>query len=485
MVIKMGVLSSLEPNGVFKYFEELCQIPHGSGNCKQISDYLVQFAKDHNLEWQQDEMFNVIMIKEASVGYEDVEPVILQGHMDMVAVKESGCDIDLEKDQLRLRVEGDYISADGTTLGGDDGIAVAYALAILADDSMKHPRLEVIITTEEEVGMEGATALNPSICKGRKLLNIDSEEEGILLTSCAGGCRAHTEVPVEREDASGVLYEIRFAGMLGGHSGTEIDKEHGNAIKFIGRTLKMLRQDIDYWVYELAGGDKDNAIACDSYAQIVINDADSNKLEDTFKQIQKVFQSEYATKEPDMEITLQKKEKGTYKALTRKDSAKIADYLFVIPNGIQNMSVDIKGLVETSLNVGIMRLSEDKLATDSAIRSSITSAKEALKEQVATICGLFGGEISYHGEYPGWQFNPDSELRQNMIALYEEMFGETPKVEALHAGLECGIMCEKLPGLDCVSFGPNILDIHTTEERLSISSTKRMWDYIVRLLEKK
>ena len=216
----MGVLSSLEPNGVFKYFEELCQIPHGSGNCKQISDYLVQFAKNHNLEWQQDEMFNVIMIKEASVGYEDVEPVILQGHMDMVAVKEPGCDIDLEKDPLRLRVEGDYISADGTTLGGDDGIAVAYALAILADDSMKHPRLEVIITTEEEVGMEGATALNPSICKGRKLLNIDSEEEGILLTSCAGGCRAHTEVPVEREDASGVLYEIRFAGMLGGHSGT-------------------------------------------------------------------------------------------------------------------------------------------------------------------------------------------------------------------------------------------------------------------------
>lgn len=485
MVIKMGVLSSLEPNGVFKYFEELCQIPHGSGNCKQISDYLVQFAKDHNLEWQQDEMFNVIMIKEASEGYEDVEPVILQGHMDMVAVKEPGCDIDLEKDPLRLRVEGDYISADGTTLGGDDGIAVAYALAILADDSMKHPRLEVIITTEEEVGMEGATALDPSICKGRKLLNIDSEEEGILLTSCAGGCRAHTEVPVEREDVSGVLYEIHFAKMLGGHSGTEIDKEHGNAIKFIGRALKMLRQDVDFVIYQLAGGDKDNAIACDSYAQIVINDADSNKLEDTFKQIQKVFQSEYATKEPDMEISLEKKEEGTYKALTKKDSAKIADYLFVMPNGIQNMSVDIKGLVETSLNVGIMRLLDDKLTTDSAIRSSITSAKQALKEQVATICGLFGGEISYHGEYPGWQFNTDSEMRHSMIQLYEEMFGQTPKVEALHAGLECGIMCEKLPGLDCVSFGPNILDIHTTEERLSISSTKRMWDYIVKFLERK
>lgn len=481
----MGVLSSLEPNGVFKYFEELCQIPHGSGNCKQISDYLVQFAKDHNLQWQQDEMFNVIMIKEASEGYENVATVILQGHMDMVAVKEPDCDIDMEKEPLRLRVDGDFISADGTSLGGDDGIAVAYALAILDDDSIKHPKLEVIITTEEEVGMEGATALDASICQGRKLLNLDSEEEGILLSSCAGGCRAHTEVPVARENVTGDLYELRFAKMLGGHSGAEIDKEHGNAIKFIGRALRMLRQDVDFNVYTLEGGEKDNAIACDSFAQLVIKATDADKLQNAVKKVQETFKAEYATKEPSMEIILQKKGSDTYNALTKVDSAKVADYLFVLPNGIQNMSVDMKGLVETSLNVGIMRLLEDKITTDSAIRSSIATAKQALKEQVQVICELYGGEVTYHGEYPGWQFDPNSALRQDMVKLYEEMFGQTPQVVAIHAGLECGILCEKLPGLDCVSFGPNMYDIHTTEERLSISSTKRMWDYVIKLLEKK
>lgn len=481
----MGVLSSLEPNGVFKYFEELCQIPHGSGNCKQISDYLVQFAKDHNLQWQQDEMFNVIMIKEASEGYENVATVILQGHMDMVAVKEPDCDIDMEKEPLRLRVNGDFISADGTSLGGDDGIAVAYALAILDDDSIKHPKLEVIITTEEEVGMEGATALDASICQGRKLLNLDSEEEGILLSSCAGGCRAHTEVPVARENVTGDLYELRFAKMLGGHSGAEIDKEHGNAIKFIGRALRMLRQDVDFNVYTLEGGEKDNAIACDSFAQLVIKATDADKLQNAVKKVQETFKAEYATKEPSMEIILQKKGSDTYNALTKVDSAKVADYLFVLPNGIQNMSVDMKGLVETSLNVGIMRLLEDKITTDSAIRSSIATAKQALKEQVQVICELYGGEVTYHGEYPGWQFDPNSALRQDMVKLYEEMFGQTPQVVAIHAGLECGILCEKLPGLDCVSFGPNMYDIHTTEERLSISSTKRMWDYVIKLLEKK
>lgn len=481
----MGVLSSLEPNGVFKYFEELCQIPHGSGNCKQISDYLVQFAKDHNLQWQQDEMLNVIMIKEASEGYENVAPVILQGHMDMVAVKEPDCDIDMEKEPLRLRVDGDFISADGTSLGGDDGIAVAYALAILDDDSIKHPKLEVIITTEEEVGMEGATALDASICQGRKLLNLDSEEEGILLSSCAGGCRAHTEVPVARENVTGDLYELRFAKMLGGHSGAEIDKEHGNAIKFIGRALRMLRQDVDFNVYTLEGGEKDNAIACDSFAQLVIKATDADKLQNAVKKVQETFKAEYATKEPSMEIILQKKGSDTYNALTKVDSAKVADYLFVLPNGIQNMSVDMKGLVETSLNVGIMRLLEDKITTDSAIRSSIATAKQALKEQVQVICELYGGEVTYHGEYPGWQFDPNSALRQDMVKLYEEMFGQTPQVVAIHAGLECGILCEKLPGLDCVSFGPNMYDIHTTEERLSISSTKRMWDYVIKLLEKK
>lgn len=485
MVIKMGVLSSLEPNKVFQYFEEICKIPHGSGNCKQISDYLVNFAKEHQLQWQQDALYNVIMVKEASVGYEEEEPVIIQGHMDMVAVKEPECDIDMAKEGLRLAIDGDYIYAQGTSLGGDDGIAVAYALAILDDDTLKHPRLEVIITTEEEVGMDGATALDPSICIGRKMLNIDSEEEGTLLTSCAGGCKAHIQIPVSRIEMSGDLYELRFSKMLGGHSGTEIDKERGNAIKFLARALRLLQEKVDFQIYKMEGGEKDNAIACDAFAQIVVLPADTDRLQEAFRQMKEVFHSEYATKEPKMAITLTRIDSGKYRVLTQNDSGKVADYLFILPNGVQAMSVDIKGLVETSLNIGVMRLTEEELLTDSAIRSSIATAKQAVKEQLEIICHLYQGKISYHGEYPGWQFQPDSSLRQSMVTIYEEMFGKVPKVEALHAGLECGILCEKLPGLDCVSFGPDIFDIHTTDEKLSISSTKRMWEYIIRILEQK
>lgn len=482
----MGILTELEPKQVFKFFEEICQIPHGSGNCKAISDYLVTFAKERNLQWQQDDMYNVIMIKEATEGYVQEEPFVIQGHMDMVAVKKADCDINLEQDGLRLKIDGDRIYAEGTTLGGDDGIAVAFALAILDSQDLKHPRIEAIFTTEEEVGMEGATALDPSICKGRRLLNLDSEEEGILLTSCAGGCRAHVEIPVVREAKQGVIYKIQIDHMYGGHSGTEIDKEHGNAIKLLARALYMLQKQILVCLVDAYGGGKDNAIPRDAYAYILIQEKDSKSAEAIFEQIQKAFHSEYATKEPTMTVTMEQSDGNTDKGVVSAETTTvIAKYLMAIPNGIQHMSIDIEGLVETSLNVGIMELKDNIFTTDSAIRSSIESAKEEVKNQMAIITELSGGSISYHGEYPGWQYNPDSKLRKNMIRIYREMFGKEPEVQALHAGLECGILCDKLPGLDCVSFGPDIFDIHTTEERLSISSTKRMWDYVVRILAEK
>ena len=483
---EMGVLTELEPKSVFQFFEELCQIPHGSGNCQAISNYLVDFAKKRNLQWQQDEMHNVIIIKEATAGYEQEEPYVIQGHMDMVAVKKADCDIDLMKDGLRLKVDGDRVYAEGTTLGGDDGIAVAFALAIMDASDLKHPRIEAIFTTEEEVGMEGASALDPSICKGRRLLNLDSEEEGILLTSCAGGCRAHVEISVGRENKTGTLYKIQLDNMFGGHSGTEIDKEHGNAIKLLGRVVYMLSKVSPVSLVESYGGGKDNAIPRDAYAVIMVNDQDNKAVENAFEEIRKAFHSEYATKEPSMTCEMTKMEDRAEKSVvTSEKTIAIAKYLLAIPNGIQHMSIDIEGLVETSLNVGIMELKEDVFTTDSAIRSSIEIAKMEVKEQMAVIAELSGGSISYHGEYPGWQYNPDSELRKKMLRIFKEMFGKEAEVQALHAGLECGILCEKLPGLDCVSFGPDIFDIHTTEEQLSISSTKRMWDYVVRILAEK
>lgn len=482
----MGVLTELEPKSVFHFFEEICQIPHGSGNCQAISDYLVTFAKERNLQWQQDEMHNVIIIKEATSGYENEEPYVIQGHMDMVAVKKADCDINLEKDSLRLKVDGDRIYAEGTTLGGDDGIAVAFALAIMDAAELKHPRIEAIFTTEEEVGMEGASALDSSICRGRRLLNLDSEEEGILLTSCAGGCRAHVEIPFTREKKSGVVYKIQLDKMFGGHSGTEIDKEHGNAIKLLGRTIYMLQKESPVYLVESFGGGKDNAIPRDAFATIMVDENDTKTVEKAFEQVKDAFHSEYATKEPEMTFTMvQTDAKAEKNVVSAKATTDISKYLMAIPNGIMHMSVDIEGLVETSLNVGIMELKDNIFTTDSAIRSSVETAKQEVKDQMAVIAEAFGGEISYHGEYPGWQYNPDSKLRKNMLRIYKEMFGKEAEVQALHAGLECGILCEKLPGLDCVSFGPDIFDIHTTEEQLSISSTKRMWDYVVRILAEK
>ena len=468
---------------MFYYFEEICNIPHGSGNLDGISSYLEQFAKSHGLFCIRDKSNNIIIVKEATNGYENVEPIILQGHMDMVAVKKPECDIDMAKDPLRLNIDGDFVYAEGTSLGGDDGIAVAYILAILDSDDISHPRIEAVITTDEEVGMEGATAIDLSMLKAKRMLNIDSEEEGILLTSCAGGARVDCRIPVSREEMQGERYQIKISGLLGGHSGCEIHKERGNAIKLMGRILHMLLQEMPLQLVALEGGEKDNAIAREAEVCICIASEYETKLEVLLKEIESVIKNEYKTKECNVEITCKKVEINEEKALDVNSTKKIIDFLAILPNGVMAMSTDIEGLVETSLNVGILRLENEVLIASSAVRSSIESAKKYLIEQVTTIVNLLDGTVGVYGEYPGWQYNSDSKLRAVMVDVYKEMFGEEPKVEAIHAGLECGIMVSKIPGLDCVSFGPNMYDIHTTEERLSISSTERMWNYILEILK--
>ncbi|MCH5250747.1 MAG: aminoacyl-histidine dipeptidase [Lachnospiraceae bacterium] len=508
----MGVLTGLEPKTVFRYFEEICNIPHGSGNERQLSNYIKDFAEKRNLSCIQDEWNNIIVIKEATTGYEAEEPIILQGHMDMVAVKEPESDIDMSKDPLRLEIDGDYITARGTSLGGDDGIAVAYALALLDSNDIPHPCLEVIITVGEETGMDGAREIDLSMLKSKRLLNLDNEEEGILLTSCAGGARADCKLPVSLEKRRGITLKIQVSGLKGGHSGAEIIKEGGNANCIMGRVLDAIIQKTSASLVSIEGGLADNAIPIFCEAVIIVEKAEVNESFDIVSKIENDIQTELTIK--DSGVTVSIKERRDYaditgigytastnetastetseiqeeiyvNCLTPESMKKAVSYIMAMPNGIQAMSADVKNLVETSLNLGIMKLTGDTLLLEYSIRSSIESSKEALISKLKAISDLAGAEVEIRGDYPGWAYKQDSPLRDKMVRIYERMYGSKPRIEAIHAGLECGIISSKIKDLDCISYGPDMKDIHTTGEVLSISSVKRVWDYLLEILKDK
>ena len=481
----MGVLSDLEPKEVFGYFEEICGIPHPSYKEKQLSDYCVKFAERRGLEVHQDSLGNIIIIKEATAGYESVEPLIIQGHLDMVCEKEPGCDIDFEKDGLRLYVDGDYVAARGTTLGGDDGIAIAMALAILGSDSLEHPRIEAVFTVSEEVGMEGASAIDLSVLRGHKLLNLDSEEEGYLLTSCAGGCRANIFLPVSYETRYGKRYRISVKGLTGGHSGAEIDKGRANSNLVLGRLLLALEGALDFGIESMSGGLKDNAIPRESAVSVVVDGEAEEKLKVLVAETEAVIRSEYAVTEPDLHITAQPDGETEARTLTGGCREAVITLINLLPNGIQSMSADIKGLVETSLNLGILKLTESQLELHYAVRSSVQTAKEFVVEKLRCLTKILGGDLTLEGVYPAWEYRKDSVLRDDMVRIYKEMFGKEPVIQAIHAGLECGLLAGKIENLDAVSIGPDMSGIHTTEERLSISSTGRMWEYVTEIIRQK
>lgn len=480
----MKVLENLEPKKVFHYFEEICNIPHGSRNTKQISDYLVDFAKAHGLTYYQDELNNVVIIKEASKGYENAEPVIIQGHMDMVCEKEKGCDIDFEKEGLRLYVEGDFVKAKDTTLGGDDGIAVAYALAILDSDELAHPRLEVVITVDEEIGMLGAIDIDLSMLKGHTMLNLDSDEEGHFLTSCAGGMSMITELPVKRVSQSGLKMLLTVTGLEGGHSGSEIHKEHGNANILMGRLLKQIMDITPFGIISMDGGLKDNAIPRECNCEILLPEESADAVMQVAETLDQAFKNEFCVSDAKVEVLCKKEEVCETKMLDYTSVHKVIFYLRTVPNGVQHMSMMMPGLVETSLNLGILNLKDDMFETVTSVRSSVSTRKEDLKDQVTQLVEMLGGEVTIEGDYPAWEYQPNSKMRDTIAEIYRELFGKEAIFEAIHAGLECGLFSEKIPNLDCVSFGPMNYDIHTPKERLSISSTERMWKLIVEYLKR-
>ena len=478
--MKAVKLAGLQPEAVFGYFEKLCSIPHGSGDTKRISDYLVGFAQEHGLRYIQDELNNVILFADGTAGYEDHEPVILQGHMDMVCEKDADCPIDFTRDGLDVTHDGEYVFARGTTLGGDDGIAVAYALAVLADKSIPHPPLEVVITVDEETGMFGAAGIDLSMLRGKKLINIDSEDEGIFTVSCAGGARATIEMKADRHAVYGPCIRLKVDGLAGGHSGVEIDKNRANANKVMGEFLNLVKQRMPLCLTALEGGSKDNAIPRSCSASMVAMGMHLEQINDIAAQLQEKIRAEYA--EPEAVISADNIEALGGNALSTQDTDRIIGLLCAAPNGIQAMCADMPELVQTSLNMGIARLDSEGFRMTFSVRSSVNQEKTELLGKLEELAKLYDCVYTSVGHYPAWEYQEDSVLRDTMVAEYEKLFGVSPAVVSIHAGLECGLLGEKIQGLDAVSMGPQMHDIHTSRERLEIGSTERMWNFLKAVL---
>lgn len=478
--MKAERLAGLQPESVFAYFEKLCSIPHGSGNTKPISDYLVSFAREQGLRYIQDDLNNVIIFGDATAGYEDHMPVIIQGHMDMVCEKDEGCHIDMEKDGLDVTHDGNYVFAKGTTLGGDDGIAVAYALALLADKNIPHPPLEVVITVDEETGMFGAADIDLSMLKGRTLINIDSEDEGVFTVSCAGGARGTIRLPVERRAVYGPCVRLTVEGLQSGHSGVEIHKNRANANKVMGEFLSRIQKLMPVCITGLSGGAKDNVIPHTCQVTLVALGMYIERINDVAAQLQQEIREQYD--EPNAIVRGDDVDALGGNALTTECSSKVIALLNSAPNGVQAWSRDIEGLVQTSLNLGIAQLDDD-LRLTFAVRSSVNAQKQELLDKLRQLAQFHGAEYSQVGEYPAWEYKADSRLRDTMVRVYRQMFAKEPEVVAIHAGLECGLLSEKLPGLDCVSIGPEMHDIHTSRERLGIASVERTWKFLLEVLK--
>ena len=473
-------LAGLEPASVFGYFEKICSIPHGSRNTKAISDYLVSFALEHGIRYEQDALNNVLFYQEGTCGYESHSPVILQGHMDMVCEKDADCPINMDTDGLDVAHDGENIFAHGTTLGGDNGIAVAYILALLADKTIPHPPLEIIITVDEEIGMEGAAGVDLSRFRSRTMINLDSEDEGIFTVSCAGGARGTIHLPVERRVVYGPCVKLTVEGLQGGHSGVEIHKNLANANKVMGEFLGRIQKLMPLCITKLQGGAKDNAIPRSCEATLIPLGMNIERINDIAAQLQEEIRTQY--QEPEAIVRGDDVDALGGNALTTECTAKVIALLNAAPNGVQAMSEDIAGLVQTSLNLGVLKLDEE-LTLTFAVRSSVNQEKRDLLKKLEDLAKFYDGTYTEMGDYPAWEYKKDSLLRDTMVSTFTRMYGKEPEVVAIHAGLECGLLSEKLPGLDCVSIGPNMQDIHTSREKLDIASTRRTWEYLLEVLK--
>lgn len=482
----MSKLGNLSSEKVFQYFEEICSIPHGSGNEKMLSDFLVDFARERNLYYRQDEKCNVVIKKEGSLGYERVQAVILQAHLDMVCQKNKGTKKDFLTEGIHLVVEGDFISAKGTTLGADNGIAVAYMMTLLDDTSLCHPPIEAVFTVEEETGLGGANFFDPFDLTGKRFINLDTEEEGVLLSGCSGGRRVEISLPISRQEAEvgKRAYGIFVGGLKGGHSGADIHLQRANANVLMGRILFSLAEGVEYDLVQVDGGTVDNAICREAESIILMKEDQVETGRGILAQLEKTFQEEYNTQDPSITIRMMLLQEEVFQVLTQEEKKTVVDLLYLLPYGVQSMCMDMEGLVESSSNMGILETTPTHIRIDNALRSSVESRKELLSEKIQVIANRCGCEFKICSDYPGWKYNPDSPLLHHFAKVYETLAGKPPIITAIHAGLECGIFGKKMQGLDMVSLGPEMYDVHTPDERVSISSTLRVWAYLKEVLAK-
>lgn len=477
-------INELKPEKVFRYFSEISKIPHGSTNTDAIAQYCLDFAAKRNLKATKDNGGNVVIYKNASNGCESSEPIILQGHLDMVCVSAPDKNIDMDKEPITLCTDGEYVWADGTSLGGDDGIALAYILAILDSNDIYHPPIEALFTSDEEIGMIGAGNFDASLVRGKRLINIDSEDEGILTVSCAGGILASCTLPLTfvKTDSDMISYNIEITGLLGGHSGVEIDKHRINASVMLGNLLHQISRFSKVYISSVTGGNKDNVIPSTSSAVICVNNGESEKVLSSVEEFSKLVCEEYSSVEPNLTINIEKCSLPE-KCTDEKSSKTLIFVLSQIPNGIQEMSADISGLVKTSLNMGILKTTENGIKMGFLVRANSNAGKQLLVQRLQAFMEFVGGNVELSSDYSPWEYRQNSPLRDTMVKTFEELYGKTPEINAIHAGLECGMLSDKIPDSDMVSMGPDLENVHTAKERMNVASVERTWNYLLKILE--
>lgn len=478
----MKKLFNLKPKEVFAAFEEISIIPRGSGNSSKIAEYLVAFANKNCLKVVRDYADNVIIYKDGTRGYENSEPIILQGHTDIVCQKEKDKKFDFLNDGLDIYVDDDFVKAHGTTLGADNGIAVAMILAILSSDDIEHPPIEAVFTSDEEIGMIGASKLDMDLLKSKRMINIDAEEDDTVTVSCAGGCDFIMSAQFTRKKTKGKAVTVSLKGLKGGHSGVEIAKGRVNANVLAGRFLNHMNNACSFDIVSINGGDKGNAIT--PFNEItIVTDKDDLFIE-TAKGYLDIIKNEISSREPTFVYDISVEQEGNYEVLPRDIRNQLVYALSCAPNGVVEMSAEIDGLVETSLNLGVLKTDEEELTLLFTLRSNKLSALEGLKEKMFAFSKCINCTAESTGFYPPWEYKENSCLREKYTETFIEIYGVKPKIEAIHAGLECSVFSSKIEGLDCIAIGPNIYDVHTINERLSISSTQSTFKLLTKLLER-
>ncbi len=478
-----SIFEGIKPFNLWKHFEEILQIPHCSGNEKALGDYIVAQAERLNLSCKRDHVGNVAVAKKASSGREKAKGVILQGHIDMVCEKNSDVDHDFSKDAIQPDIKDDWVIAKGTTLGSDNGLGVAAALAIMEDESLDHGPLEFLFTVDEETGLTGATQIKPDFLKGEVLLNLDSEEEGAFTIGCAGGADSEISLPLKRKDESkGDLFRLKLYGFRGGHSGLDIDKGRGNAIKVIARMLWQVSKSCPFELVGIEGGNKRNAIPREAWADITIDPSQKDLAEQAFRASFEKIYDEHKAVETEAKFSLESSKEAPKKPLTPDSQISLINFLFTIPHGVITMHPEMKDLVETSTNLAIVHTHQDDAQIICSSRSSVASGLEATRNILSASCEIVGANINQPEGYPGWKPNLQSPLLQTCKDVYKKRFQKEPEVAAVHAGLECGIIGEKYPGMDMISFGPTIEHPHSPEERAHIPSVEKFWDFLTSVL---